>query len=773
VSLAPASHDAPTDAWLGDRARRGLRGLWLLLVVALVGYSLTTVPGARSHAGFNLIIDGWVQNGVLFTATLLIALRAGLVRDGRWAWAGIAAGLGCYALGSTLYYAVVQYQTSQPYPSVADAAWLTSYVFLYAGLIGLARPRIQISQRTLWLDATVGAFGVTSAAAIYFTFVLHHTLGSTAAVFTTMAYPVCDLVLLVVVIGTCGLLGWHPDRIWLYMGIAFVLFTGADTLYVIRVANDSYAAGTLMDPPWAIAAVLMAAAALRAPDAVRPTRPDGLSVLVVPTSLVLLALGLLVVGTEQQLPVASVVLASLTVLAGLLRAGITYRDVQTLAMHRSQARTDELTGLGNRRQFHESVGERVAALETEEQFAVLLLDLDRFKEVNDSLGHAVGDHLLVQVGERLAGHLRQQDVLVRLGGDEFAIMLDHAGADAAYGLAERLRASLQSAFMVGSDTVYIDVSIGIAVCPDVASDLGGLLQRADIAMYQAKAGRIGALVYQADEADLTAHLRFVEELRRAVVGDQLVLHYQPKTDLRTGQVDAVEALVRWEHPERGLLYPDTFISIAERYGFMRLLTTRVLSVALDQVRHWRATAGPSNVAVNVSASNLLDTDLPEQIAAMLDLRGLPGDALTVEITEGVLMVDTDRASLVLRGLRALGVLISIDDYGTGYSSLARLRDLPVTELKLDRSFIREIDRDARAAAIVESTVKLAHSLGLLIVAEGVETDGARVLLTEFGCDVGQGYHFGRAVPAQELTGGTAAVGVPAPRSAPRRVAQTE
>jgi diguanylate cyclase (GGDEF)-like protein len=764
-----------TDAWLGDRPRRGLRGLWWLLVLALVGYSLTTVPGARSHPGFSLLIDGWVQNGILFTATLLIALRAALVRNGRWAWAGIAAGLGFYALGSTLYYAVVQYQTSQPYPSVADAAWLTSYVFLYAGLIGLARPRIQISQRTLWLDATVGALGVTSAAAIYFTFVLHHTQGSTAAVFTTMAYPVCDLVLLVVVIGTSGLLGWHPDRTWLYMGIAFVLFTGADTLYVIRVANDSYVAGTLMDPLWAIAAVLMAAAALRAPAAARVNRPDGWSVLVVPTSLVLLALGLLVVGTEKHLPVASVVLASLTVLAGLVRAGITYRDVQTLALHRSQARTDEPTGLGNRRQFHESVAQRVAALGDGEQFALLLLDLDRFKEVNDSLGHAVGDHLLIQVGERLASHLRSEDVLVRLGGDEFAIMLDHAGADGARGLAERLRASLQCAFMVGTDTVYIDVSIGIAVCPDVADELGGLLQRADIAMYQAKAQRVGALVYQADEADLTAHLRFVEELRRAVGGDDLVLHYQPKSDLRTGCVDSVEALVRWQHPERGLLYPDAFISIAERYGFMRLLTTRVLSLALDQVRTWRDTAGPSNVAVNVSASNLLDTDLPEQIATMLEVRGLPGDALTVEITEGVLMVDTDRASVVLSSLRAMGVQISIDDYGTGYSSLARLRDLPVTELKLDRSFVKQICEDERAAAIVESTVKLAHSLGLRLVAEGVEDACMLERLTAMGCDVGQGYHLGRAVTPDALPVTPDSSAVPAPRdgrSADRSAGQT-
>ena len=746
-----SNHGVPpavvADAWLGDRARRALRGAWVLLLIAVVGYSLTTVPGARGHPGFNVLVDGWVQNGILFTATLLVALRAVLVRTGRWAWAGIALGLGCYALGSTLYFSIVQYDASLPYPSVADAAWLTSYVFLYAGLFGLARPRIQISQRTLWLDAAVGALGITAVAAIYFQFVLHHTVGPRAAVLTTMAYPVCDLVLLVVVIGTSGLLGWRPDRIWLFLGIGFVLFTGADTLYVIRIANETYAAGTMMDPPWAIAALLWAAAALRAPHPPRSARPYGWSMLVVPSAFMLFALSLLVVGTRHHLPVASVVLASLTVLAGLVRAGITFHDVQALAVSREQARTDELTGLGNRRRFHEVASARIAALRDGERLAVLLLDLDRFKEVNDALGHSVGDRLLVDVGTRLTAQLRACDVLVRLGGDEFAVLLEDAGADEALALSNRVRAAVQAEFAVQGLSVYIDVSIGIALCPEVATDVEGLLQRADIAMYQAKSDRVGAVVFEARDADLTARLTGVEELRHAIDEDQLVLHYQPKVALATGRVTGVEALVRWQHPERGLLTPDVFIPQAERYGFMRPLTTWVLRTALDQVRLWRAEGGPPSVAVNVSASNLLDTDLPEQIATMLTLRGLPGEALTVEITEELLLVDTGRASHVLHSLRLLGIGVSIDDYGTGYSSLARLRDLPVTELKLDRSFITNIEHDPRTAEIVRSTVQLTHSLGLRLVAEGIETRAAQELLREMGCDTGQGYHLGRPVPS--------------------------
>jgi diguanylate cyclase (GGDEF)-like protein len=747
-----ASADPVAEVWLGTGPRRALRTLWSVLAVVLVGYTLTTLPGARSQQGFNPFIDGWVQNGILFTATLVIALRSALVRSGRWAWASVAVGLGFYALGSTLYFSYVQYQAEAPFPSVADAAWLASYVFLYAGLIGLARPRIQISQRTLWLDATVGALGITAVAAIYLQFVLHHTQGSMSAVLTTMAYPVCDLVLLVVVIGTSGLLGWHPDRIWLYLGVGFVLFTGADTLYVIRVANDTYTAGTMMDPLWAVAAVLWAAAALRAPQPTRMTRPYGWSMLVVPTVFVLFALGLLVVGTTRHVPGVSVVLASLTVVSGLIRAGITFHDVQLLAVNREQAHTDELTGLGNRRQFYDVVGRRIATLAEGEQVAVLLLDLDRFKDVNDALGHSVGDRLLLSVGERLTAHLRRDDVLVRLGGDEFAIMLDLMTAGEAHALCQRLRVSLQRAFPIDGVTVYIDASIGIAMCPDVATDVEGLLQRADIAMYQAKADRTGALVYTGGEADLTAKLRAIDELRRAIDHSQLLLHYQPKVDMRTGRVEGVEALVRWQHPELGLLGPDAFIPQAERYGFMRLLTSGVLAMALDQVREWRGCGGPSNVAVNVSASNLLDTDLPDQIASLLSVRELPGEALTVEITEDVLMVDPDRASQVLRRLRALGVLISIDDYGTGYSSLARLRDLSVNELKLDRSFVQQIGNDTRADAIVESTIQLAHSLGLRLVAEGIESEFVCRRLAAMGCDIGQGYHLGRPTEAADYAG---------------------
>jgi diguanylate cyclase (GGDEF)-like protein len=387
------------------------------------------------------------------------------------------------------------------------------------------------------------------------------------------------------------------------------------------------------------------------------------------------------------------------------------------------------------------------------------MDLDRFKEVNDALGHSAGDELLRQVGQRLAAQLRHGDLLVRLGGDEFAMLMPGATQGEALALASRLRTALQAAFTHDDMRVFIDASVGIACAPEAAGDVEGLLQRADIAMYQAKSDGLGALVYASAEDDLTQRLRGIEQLRDALDNGELLLHYQAKVDLRTGSLTGVEALVRWQHPQLGLLMPGSFIPEAERCGLMRRLTATVLTLALDQVRQWTSEGGPSHVAVNVSASNLLDTELPRQIADMLRIRGLPGHVLTAEITEDVLMVDPTRALRVLTELRALGVHISVDDYGTGHSSLARLRDLPVTELKLDRSFVQDIDTDSRAAAIVASTVQLAHSLGLRLVAEGVESEQVTAQLRELGCDIAQGYHLGRPLPAAAFTG---QVRVPAP-----------
>ncbi|MEA2783765.1 MAG: hypothetical protein QOK29_5361, partial [Rhodospirillaceae bacterium] len=386
--------------------------------------------------------------------------------------------------------------------------------------------------------------------------------------------------------------------------------------------------------------------------------------------------------------------------------------------------------------------------------ALLLLDLDRFKEVNDSLGHHAGDRLLEQIGRRLVASLHgERDTLARLGGDEFAILLHDVDSDGAVQVARRIRDVVTPPFQLEGVTVRVDVSIGIALAPQHGKEVTSLLRRADIAMYHAKARRCGHHVYDVttDALGGDEKLRMLEELRDAMTSSSgLVLHYQPKVDARTRSVTGVEALVRWQHPERGLLAPAAFLPLVEDAGLMPELTTAVLIRALGQVAAWRDQGRHLRVAVNLSPSSLVDVELPNQIFGLLERFRLTPESLELEITEDSLLGDRERARSILAHLRALGVRVAVDDFGTGYSSLAYLRELPIDELKLDRSFIAAMSDDPRSAAIVRSTIDLAHALGLRLVAEGVEDEATAGELALSGCDEAQGFFFSRPLPPAEL-----------------------
>jgi diguanylate cyclase (GGDEF)-like protein len=425
---------------------------------------------------------------------------------------------------------------------------------------------------------------------------------------------------------------------------------------------------------------------------------------------------------------------------------------------RHQATHDALTGLSNRAELHEDGAKALANAGRDGSLAALMLiDLDRFKEVNDTMGHEQGDRLLVDVAARLRQLLRGDDILARLGGDEFAVLaiVPHRGAVGE--VATRLHRALALPFDVGGVAIELGASIGIALQPDHGEDVSTLLRHADVAMYEAKRAGSHIETYATSRDPYSAErLKLLGELRRALDHDELVLHFQPKVALSSGRVIGVEALVRWEHPERGLLGPHEFLGLAERTGLIADITRWVVDAAVRQCASWRRSGVELPVAVNLAAANIVDTTLPESVAHILQRWEVPGRLLECEISEDTVMGDPRRAGDVLERLRDLGVRLSLDDFGTGHSSLSYLKRLPLDEVKIDRSFVIGMADDPSDAAIVRSTIDLARHLGLEVVAEGVETSEVLDVLAALQCDVAQGFLLSRPLPAAEFDGWLAA-----------------
>jgi len=718
-------------------------------LLSLVAFVISTLPGVRPHPGYNLLLDGVLNNVVYAFAPAICLVRTLRSTRYRASWAALTIGLLLYAGGNIYWVIVVRPMDPEPFPSIADALWLSFYPCAFAALVLLVREHVRRFSLSLWLDGVVGGLAVTAgAAAAILGPVLAATSGSLAAIATTTAYPLLDLLLLLMVVSILSVYHWRPP-IGVWMLIAGLgSFVIADGVYCVATAHDTYQSGGLNDAIWVIATTLMAFAPGWA-DRQAGFRLSGWTLLMVPVLSTLGALGLLVYGDIHPVAVA---LAAATIVVSLIRLGVTFHEAAVLADSHELALTDDLTGLANRRALYERSNEVLSGDEPSAA-ALLLLDLDRFKEINDSLGHHAGDELLRLVSERLVGSVRAEDaLLVRLGGDEFAIFLMGAEQSIAERVAMDVRDALGAPFVLEDVTVGINGSVGVAVAPLHGDDMSTLLRHADIAMYRAKADRTGHSVFSRTNEDLDGveRLRMVDELRGAIRDRALVLHYQPKVDAQTLAVVGVEALVRWEHPTRGLLLPGAFLPLVEDAGLMHEMTVAVLEQALDQARSWRENGRPLAVAVNLSPSSLVDVQFPQRIERLLAQRGLEPSLLMLEITEDVIMGDRDRAQQILGALRAIGVNVAVDDFGTGYSSLAYLRELPIDELKLDRCFVSSLGDDDRALAIVQSAIDLAHSLGLRMVAEGVEDAATAHRLSLVGCDEAQGFYFSHALPADDL-----------------------
>lgn len=650
-------------------------------------------------------------------------------------------------------------------PSPADAFYICFYPLAYAAIVLMLRKEIKRLLPATWLDGAIAGLGAAAVCAAFaFHAVVRSLGGDPLGVAVNLIYPIGDVLLLALVVGGTAIL---PGRRlpWLLFATACAVNGIGDTFNLFGTTNligTTEQVGIVFNGiAWPTAITLMSIS-VWVPAGRRDLLQSGrLPGFLLPGCGALAGLVILLVGAlRHDVDQIAVALATATLVVVGLRLGLSVRGLRALTEERHrQAVTDELTGLGNRRQLTtmlDAYFDDLADPSTPPRgLAFLFVDLDHFKEINDSFGHSAGDELLKQLGPRLMSSLRSTDVLVRIGGDELGALLIDSDPPYAAGLARRLTTLLEQPFILNGVSVRISASIGIAAAPGDATDSIGLMRCADVAMYRAKLTHQAFEVYTPSVDDGGNRLALVEELRAAVEGERLVLHYQPQVDLRNGETIAAEALVRWPHPRLGLIPPLEFLPLAEEAGLMGPLTRLVLDQALSQCAVWRGAGSRIAMSVNVSSSNLLDPGFIDVVRTTLRRHRVPASALILEITETTIIRDFEACQSVIEELRGLGLGVSIDDFGSGFTSLAYLGSLPITELKLDRSFISGLSASGREQDIklVRATIELGHALGLLVVAEGIETLAMLELLALLGCDRAQGYFTGRPVPALEFEAG--------------------
>ena len=735
-------------AALRSRATLGIA----VVVAGYVGYLVSGL--GRDGGTFDQVISGGVQLALSLTVTAIAFVGARRAQNDRAAWWCLVAALGSWTLGQFAWLTLYANVAEPPFPSLSDLLWTSVYPLYYACFVLLARRRVRHFFKSWWLDGLLAVLAVSAiATALIFEPLRELTGGSADAVAVTLAYPVAGVVLVALLIGVFAASGWRPGRAWVLFAVGLTLNSAADVIYAWQTAAGTYAEGTPLEALWVVAALTAALAPWQSESEPRRLQMQGWRSIAAPLGVGALIIALLSFGVVSEIGAFAEGLALAALTAILIRTALTFRENVVLAESRRLAATDDLTALANRRGFYALADAALARVHEQRlPTALLLLDIDRFKKLNDTLGHQAGDELLIRFAERLTQTVPEAHIVGRLGGDEFVLLMPAGtGAPEALEVAERVNTMLEEPVALDGLLTQVSVSAGIAVSPEHGHERSDLLRRADVAMYRSKdRGSRVELYDPADDPHSLERLALVSELRHAFGQGQLVLHHQPKLDLETGIVTGVEALVRWQHPERGLLYPDTFVPLVERYGLTRPLTLEVLDLALAARAEWANAGFELQVAVNLTAADVLDARLPDDVASRLEAWGFPPGALKLEITENTIMVDPERTLDVLEQLSELGVGLSLDDFGTGYSSLSYLKRLPVDELKIDRSFVMAMTESADDDVIVRSTALLGRNLGLGVVAEGVETADHLERVGAYGCTAAQGYYLSRPVPSDQL-----------------------
>ncbi len=745
-------HSVPENA----RVPRGVAVAYAVAGTLLAAYFASLL--LRPTGDFWPVLDNWCVDVFEVSIALLCLGRYLDKRPGRGVGLAMGLGLLAWSIGDVLFTIESQGGASPPTPSPADAFYLMMYPLAYLAIMLLIRGEIRSFKASVWLDGAVAGLGAAAiVCAFVFDTILSSLSGSPAEVATNIAYPIGDLILLAIAVSALVIVpGWPIRLITLVVG-CLTLAIG-DTVYLFESAAGTYKAGGPLDASWMTALFFLSLTVWLRVGVRRSDEEAPAPSLVLPAVAVVASVMIMFVGNWTHVSGVALGLTVATLVLVGVRSGLSHRELNALTRtHHHQAVTDELTGLGNRRRLTSELESRLATRTgsdgPEGDLALLMIDLDHFKEINDSFGHPTGDELLRLIGPRLRSVTRSDDVVARLGGDEFAVLLTGADVEFASSIAERITSEIEPPFEVDGSSLHVGASIGIALAPRHASTATELMRCADVAMYRAKAAHSAYDIYESALDDGADRMNLMEDLRGALEADGLTLYYQPQIDLRSGTISTLEALLRWPHPTLGFIPPDQFIPLAEESGLMGPLTAFVLERAVGQCAAWRRAGHEVAVAVNLSTTNLLDTSLPDQILDVLDRNDLPTSALVLEITESTVMADLARSKEVIEILSAAGLLISIDDFGTGFSSLAYLSDLAVGELKIDRMFTARLSvdgADGRDEAIIRSSIELGHSLGLRVVAEGVERSDHFGFLATAGCDVAQGYAISFPQPPEEL-----------------------
>ena len=737
--------DAAAD---GDSVAIGLgagrilrRSLWGALIPGLAVLAAVDQrdPGAEQAALTAAL-------GAFFALLLgRLAVAAIVQRHRRYPLLMLSAGVLLWATGSALLNGSGQPDLTS-FPARGEVFFLLSYVALAGYLLADTAP--QRSRRgATWLEtANVCGGAVCLAGAVLITPAAQQVNADGLRLLLALIYPLLDVVLGVLVVGQVLMRYRDSSREAAALLLGFVLFAFADLSFIGDLSGGTYTFQWVNVALWAGGFSFIVDAACRPRSAVTRGVPQrSLPVAVLAASMsATVVLALEPAGTVRTYLLLP---AIATLAAAGARMLVAVRDAQRAAQAVALSLSDDLTGLPNRRAVYERLDRRMAA---DRPHALMLMDLDGFKDINDTLGHSAGDAVLRELAAR--GSIVPAGVMVaRLGGDEFAILVDSIDEIVLHELAQTVLAAVREPITVDGITLSVDASIGITVRQPGDTQSSELLRRADVAMYDAKRGRLGVVLYEpTNDRFSRQRLALGEDLRIAIRTGQLELWYQPQQEASSGRICGVEALIRWRHPTRGLLSPAEFLPVARRSGLMLTLSEEIGRIAVADVAAWRKRGINTRVAINCAAPELMSGVFLPRLAEAISAAGLSPSEFVIEVTEDSFLAEPERARAMLTELTVLGFEIAVDDYGTGFSSLSYLRDLPITEIKMDRSFVAAMSTDTRSRLIVVSTFHLADALGLRMVAEGVEDAETARDLAALGVHVLQGYHLSRPLPPDRI-----------------------